>query len=189
MSYIQAIVLAIIEGITEFLPVSSTGHMAIASAFFETADSSFTKLFEIVVQFGAILSVVVLYWKKFIQFKRLDFYLKLFIAIIPALAFGAVFKKHIEQALEKPIFISSILFLGGIVLLFVDRWFKAPIIDDEEKVNYKTSFFIGFALATDSSEELSSELNTAILLKADFLTGWRVSVSDSEDDESSLPLP
>lgn len=92
MGYIQAIVLAIIEGITEFLPVSSTGHMAIASVFFETASDPFTKLFEIVIQFGAILSVVVLYWKKFIQFKRLDFYIKLFIAIIPALAFGAVFK-------------------------------------------------------------------------------------------------
>lgn len=143
MSYIQAIILAIIEGITEFLPVSSTGHMAIASAFFETGSNPFTKLFEIVIQFGAILSVVVLYWKKFIQFKRLDFYIKLFIAIIPALAFGAVFKKHIDQALEKPIFISTVLFLGGIVLLFVDNWFKEPVIEDEEKVNYKKSFFIG----------------------------------------------
>lgn len=143
MSYIQAIVLAIIEGITEFLPVSSTGHMAIASAFFETAGNPFTKLFEIVIQFGAILSVVVLYWKKFIQFKRLDFYIKLLIAILPALAFGALFKKHIDTVLEKPIFISSVLFVGGIVLLFVDNWFKEPVIDAEEKINYKKSFFIG----------------------------------------------
>jgi undecaprenyl-diphosphatase len=143
MSYLQAIILAIIEGITEFLPVSSTGHMAIASALFETASNPFTKLFEIVIQFGAILSVVVLYWKKFIHFKRFDFYIKLFIAVLPALAFGAVFKKHIDNALENPIFISSIIFLGGIVLLFVDNWFKAPSIEDEEKIDYKKSFFIG----------------------------------------------
>ena len=115
MSYFQAIILAIIEGITEFLPVSSTGHMAIASAFFETASNPFTKLFEIVIQFGAILSVVVLYWKKFINFKSIDFYIKLVIAIVPALFFGAIFKKHIDQVLERPLFISTVIFTGGIL--------------------------------------------------------------------------
>ena len=109
MDYFQAIVLAIIEGITEFLPVSSTGHMAIASALFHNADNPFTKLFEIVIQFGAILSVVALYWKKFIHFKKIDFYIKLIIAIIPALAFGAVFKKHIDLVLEKPLFITTVI--------------------------------------------------------------------------------
>jgi undecaprenyl-diphosphatase len=143
MSYFQAIVLAIIEGITEFLPVSSTGHMAIASALFKTASDPFTKLFEIVIQLGAILSVVVLYWKKFINFKSIDFYIKLLIAIIPALAFGAIFKKHIDQVLERPLFISSVIFGGGIVLLFVDNWFKESEIESEEKINYKKSFFIG----------------------------------------------
>lgn len=143
MSYFQAIILAIIEGVTEFLPVSSTGHMAIASAFFQTASDPFTKLFEIVIQFGAILSVVVLYWKKFINFKSFDFYIKLLIAIVPALFFGAIFKKHIDQVLERPLFISTVIFSGGCVLLFVDNWFKKPNIENEENINYKKSFLIG----------------------------------------------
>lgn len=143
MNTIQAVILAIIEGITEFLPVSSTGHMVIASAFFKIGDDAFTKLFEVVIQFGAILSVVVLYWKKFMDFKRVSFYFKLFVAILPALAFGALFKKHIEAVLEKPLFISIVLFAGGVVLLYVDKWFKQGIIEKEEEITYKKAFFIG----------------------------------------------
>ena len=143
MNTFQAIILAIIEGITEFLPVSSTGHMVIASAFFNIGDDTFTKLFEVVIQFGAILSVVVLYWKKFMDFKRFSFYIKLFVAILPALAFGALFKKHIEAVLEKPLFISIVLFAGGVILLFVDKWFKHGSIEKEEEITYKKAFFIG----------------------------------------------
>jgi undecaprenyl-diphosphatase len=143
MNTFQAIILAIIEGITEFLPVSSTGHMVIASAFFNIGDDPFTKLFEVVIQFGAILSVVVLYWKKFMDFKRVSFYFKLFVAILPALAFGALFKKHIEAVLEKPLFISIVLFAGGVILLFVDKWFKHGTIEKEEEITYKKAFFIG----------------------------------------------
>jgi undecaprenyl-diphosphatase len=143
MNTFQAIILAIIEGITEFLPVSSTGHMVIASAFFNIGDDPFTKLFEVVIQFGAILSVVVLYWKKFMDFKRVSFYFKLFVAILPALAFGALFKKHIEAVLEKPLFISIVLFAGGVILLFVDKWFKHGAIEKEEEITYKKAFFIG----------------------------------------------
>jgi undecaprenyl-diphosphatase len=143
MNTFQAIILAIIEGITEFLPVSSTGHMVIASAFFNIGDDPFTKLFEVVIQFGAILSVVVLYWKKFMDFKRVSFYFKLFVAILPALAFGALFKKHIEAVLEKPLFISIVLFAGGVILLFVDKWFNHGVIEKEEEITYKKAFFIG----------------------------------------------
>lgn len=143
MNTFQAIMLAIIEGITEFLPVSSTGHMVIASAFFNIGDDPFTKLFEVVIQFGAILSVVVLYWRKFMDFKRVSFYFKLFVAILPALAFGALFKKHIEAVLEKPLFISIVLFAGGVILLFVDKWFKHGTIEKEEEITYKKAFFIG----------------------------------------------
>ena len=143
MNTFQAIILAIIEGITEFLPVSSTGHMVIVSAFFKIGDDAFTKLFEVVIQFGAILSVVVLYWKKFMDFKRVSFYLKLFVAILPALAFGALFKKHIEAVLEKPLFISVVLLSGGVILLFVDKWFKHGSIEKEEEITYKKAFFIG----------------------------------------------
>lgn len=143
MDNFKAVVLAIIEGITEFLPVSSTGHMAIASAFFRIEDDPFTKLFEVVIQFGAILSVVVLYWKKFIDFKKFSFYLKLLIAIIPALAFGALFKKHIDNMLENPLFISIVLLGGGVVLLFVDNWFKNGTIKEEQEISYRKGFIIG----------------------------------------------
>lgn len=143
MTLFETIVIAIIEGITEFLPISSTGHMAIASAIMGINEEPFTKLFEIVIQLGAILSVVVLYWRKFFDFKKFSFYIKLIIAIIPALAFGAVFKKHIDAMLEKPVIIAVILLLGGIVLLFVDKWFNKGTIDKEEEITNKQAFTIG----------------------------------------------
>lgn len=142
MSTLHAIIIAIIEGLTEFLPISSTGHMAIASAIMGD-NGDFAKLFEVVIQFGAILSVVVLYWRKFFDFRKISFYIKLFIAIIPALAFGALFKKHIDAMLEKPMVIALIMLLGGIVLLFVDRWFQKPAIDKEEQITNKQAFVIG----------------------------------------------
>ncbi len=144
MNYVQAIIIAIIEGITEFLPISSTGHMAITSAFMGIHTDAFTKLFEIVIQFGAILSVVVLYWKKFFDFKKLSFYIKLIIAIIPALVFGALLKNYIEQLLEKPLIIALVMFAGGILLLFVDKWFKHPEITREEDITNKQALVIGF---------------------------------------------
>ena len=143
MNVIQAIILAIIEGITEFLPVSSTGHMALASAFMGIHTQAFTKLFEIVIQFGAILSVVVLYWRKFFDFQKFSFYIKLFVAIIPALGFGYLFKDHIEAILEKPLVIALVLLFGGVILLFVDRWFKHPTITTEDQVTNKHAFVIG----------------------------------------------
>ncbi len=136
MSTLHAIIIAIIEGITEFLPISSTGHMAIASAIMGD-HGAFVELFEIVIQFGAILSVVVLYWRKFFDFKKISFYIKLIIAIIPALVFGALFKKHIDEMLEKPMIIAVIMLLGGIVLLFVDKWFQKPAIDSEDSITIK----------------------------------------------------
>jgi undecaprenyl-diphosphatase len=143
MDNLKAVVLAIIEGVTEFLPVSSTGHMAIASAFLDIESDPFTKLFEVVIQFGAILSVVVLYWRKFIDFKKFSFYAKLLVAIIPALAFGALFKKHIDNMLENPLFISLVLLGGGVLLLFVDRWFNNGSVKEEEEISYKKGFIIG----------------------------------------------
>ncbi|TPG38810.1 undecaprenyl-diphosphate phosphatase [Flavobacterium pectinovorum] len=143
MNTLQAIILAIIEGITEFLPVSSTGHMVIASSFMGIAKDDFTKLFEIVIQLAAILSVVVIYWKKFFDFSRIQFYIKLIIAVIPALIIGGLFKKHIEAMLETPIFIAIILLLGGIILIFVDKWFTNPIINDDAEISNKKAFLIG----------------------------------------------
>jgi undecaprenyl-diphosphatase len=143
MTVLETIIIAIVEGITEFLPISSTGHMAITSAAMGINKDPFVKLFEVVIQLGAILSVVVLYWRKFFDFKNFSFYIKLFIAIIPALAFGALFKDYIDKILEKPVFIAVIMLAGGIVLLFVDKWFNKPTTDKEEAVSNKQAFMIG----------------------------------------------
>lgn len=143
MNIFEAIVLAVIEGITEFLPISSTGHMALASAFMGINEDTFTKLFEVVIQFGAILAVVILYWRKFINLRDRRFYYKLVVAVIPSLIFGALFKKHIEALLGQPLVIASVMVAGGILLLFVDRWFSGGTIDKEDKITYRHSFIIG----------------------------------------------
>lgn len=143
MSPFQAVILAVIEGITEFLPISSTGHMALASAWMGIQDDTFTKLYEIVIQFGAILSVLVLYWRRFVDLRSWQFYLKLLVAIVPALAFGALLKDHISALLGKPLIIASILTLGGVLLLFVDRWFRNPVITDQESIGYRQALVIG----------------------------------------------
>lgn len=139
MGYIEAIVLAIIEGLTEFLPVSSTGHMIIASSFFGIAQEEFTKLFTIVIQLGTILSVVVLYWKRF--FQSIDFYLKLFVAFLPAVVLGLLLNDFIDQLLESPLVVAVSLIIGGVILLKVDEWFKST---GKEKITYLTALKIGF---------------------------------------------
>lgn len=143
MTVLHAIILAIVEGLTEFLPVSSTGHMALVSAFFGIEKDEFTKLFIENIQFGTILSVLVLYWKKFLDFKTISFYLKLIVAFIPGAIFGILLKKHIDALIGTPLFIACTLFFGGIILLFVDNWFRSPQITSEDKISYKKSFFIG----------------------------------------------
>jgi undecaprenyl-diphosphatase len=143
MSYLQAIILAIIEGITEFLPISSTAHMKLANPLLGVADSPFTDLFEVVIQLAAILSVVVIYWKKFFDFKNINLYIKLVIAVIPALIVGALLKKHIDSTLSNLNFISFVMIGGGFILLFVDKLFTQNNIDEEELISYKKSFLIG----------------------------------------------
>ncbi len=143
MTYIYALILAIIEGLTEYLPVSSTGHMIIASSFMGIASEDFTKLFTIVIQLGAILAVVVLYWKRF--FQSLDFYFKLFVAFLPAAVLGLLFNDLIEQLLESPITVAITLILGGFILLNVDRWFnKTANVLEKQEVSYLTALKIGF---------------------------------------------
>lgn len=142
MNLIQAIILAVIEGLTEFLPVSSTGHMIIASSFMGIASDPFVKLFTIAIQLGAILSVVVLYFKRF--FKTIDFYIKLVIAVLPAVVFGVLFSKKIDALLESPQTVAISLVVGGVILLFVDKWFNKPTIHEEEEISYLTALKIGF---------------------------------------------
>lgn len=121
MSVWHAIILAIIEGITEFLPISSTGHMIIGSSFMGIASSDYVKMFTVAIQFGAILSVLVLYWKRFMQ--SVDFYVKLFIAFLPAAFFGLLLDDYIDALLDNPWVVGINLILGGIFLIFVDRIF------------------------------------------------------------------
>jgi undecaprenyl-diphosphatase len=142
MNIIHVIVLAIIEGLTEFLPVSSTGHLVVASAMMGIGKDEFVKLFEIVIQLGAILAVVVLYFKRF--FRSIDFYVKLVIGVIPAVIFGLLLKKKIDILLESPLVVAVAFVVGGVILLFVDEWFNKPTIDDEKDISYLTALKIGF---------------------------------------------
>ncbi|TRZ76477.1 MAG: undecaprenyl-diphosphate phosphatase, partial [Bacteroidetes bacterium] len=103
----------------------------------------FTNLFIETVQFGAIISVLVLYWRKFLNFRKFDFYLKLFVAFIPAAIVGVLLKKRIEEVIQSPLFITIIMFLGGFILLFIDKWFKNPTIHEEENISYRNSLAIG----------------------------------------------
>lgn len=133
MTIVEAVVLAVVEGITEYLPISSTGHMIIASSLMGIASDDFVKMFTVAIQFGAILSVIVLYWKKFIQ--SFDFYLKLLVAFIPAAVFGKLFDDQIDALLENVIAVAIALLVGGVVLLFIDRW-----LNDERDSNDELTF-------------------------------------------------
>ncbi|MEI7487689.1 MAG: undecaprenyl-diphosphate phosphatase [Chryseobacterium sp.] len=144
MDLIKAIVIAIIEGLTEYLPISSTAHMGFAANLMGMQEDEFLKMFQVSIQFGAILSVVVAYWKKFFDFNNIKFYFKLAYAVVPALALGYLFDDKIEAILGNQIAISSVLVLGGVVLLFADKWFKNPTIDDEKGITVKKAITIGF---------------------------------------------
>ena len=140
MSLFEAIILAIIEGITEFLPVSSTGHMIIANSLMGIAENEFVKFYTIAIQLGAILSVVVLYYKRLLQ--SIDIYLKLAVGFIPAGILGFLLNDYIDQLLESVVTVGVSLLAGGIILLFVDKWFS----DNEKsvvKIDYKKSVIIG----------------------------------------------
>lgn len=138
MDIFEAIILAIIEGITEYLPVSSTGHMIITSSFFGIAQEDFTKLFTIVIQLGTILSVVVLYFKRF--FQSIDFYYKLLVAFIPAVVLGLLLSNVIDALLESPLVVAFSLVIGGLILLRVDDLFGNS---ENTDISYATAFKIG----------------------------------------------
>lgn len=141
MTYFEALIIAIIEGLTEFLPISSTGHMMIATAVLGIKATPFVKLFTIAIQLGAILSVVVLYFKRF--FRSFDFYTKLVVAFIPAAIFGLLLGDYIDAALENLMGVAVALFIGGIILLFVDKWFKNNNQDAEKDITYPKALKIG----------------------------------------------
>lgn len=141
MTVYQAILLAVIEGMTEFLPVSSTGHMILGSSLMGIQSDNFVKLFTVAIQLGAILSVIVLYFKRF--FQTIGFYFKLLVAFLPAVFFGLLLSDKIDQLLESPLGVAIALLVGGIILLFVDKWFKDGNIDNTDNISYGTAFKIG----------------------------------------------
>ena len=143
MDIFQVIIIAIVEGLTEFIPISSTGHMIIAEKLLHVTETDFVKVFTVAIQLGAILAVVVLYYKKFFNFSKWKFYIKLLIAVLPAIVLGFLFSKKIDAMLESALTVAVSMLAGGIVLLFIDNVFNKPAIDSEEKVSYKKGFIIG----------------------------------------------
>ena len=166
MTTFEAILIAIVEGLTEFLPVSSTGHMIIAQSLLGVESNEFVKAFTVIIQFGAILSVIVLYWKRFFHINkdiperlqgnkeersfllwikrllhRYDFYRKLFIAFIPAAILGFLLDDYIDELLESVFVVAVMLVVGGILMLFVDKWFNNP--KEEQQMSSKNAFIIG----------------------------------------------
>jgi len=148
MSTFEAIIIAIVEGLTEFLPISSTGHMIITGKLLGVEDNDFTKLFTVGIQLGAIGAVVVLYWKKFMApftqgKKGWQFYLKLLVAVTPALGLGFLLSDYIDTLLESSLTVAITMILGGIILLFIDNVFKDHPVVEEEQISFPTAFKIG----------------------------------------------
>jgi undecaprenyl-diphosphatase len=149
MSILHAIILAIIEGLTEFLPVSSTGHMIVGSSLMGIAADPFTKMFTVAIQFGAILSVIVLYWKRFLPEKNslrtaFAFYTKLLVAFMPAAVLGFMLNDFIDALLERVDVVGYMLILGGVLFLFVDRLFSKNEALLDQQVTYPSALKIGF---------------------------------------------
>ena len=139
MNLIQAIILAIIEGITEYLPISSTGHMIIGSSVMGISELDFTKVFEVNIQFGAILSVLVLYWRKFLQ--SFEFYAKLLAAFIPAAIIGFLLNDFIDSLLESVAVVAVSMVVGGFILIFIDKYFENKATKDN--ISYPDAVKIG----------------------------------------------
>ncbi len=143
MTYFQAIILAIIEGLTEFLPVSSTGHMILADAVMKVQDKEFAKTFEVVIQLGAIMAVALLYIKRF--FVSIDIYLKLFAAFLPTGIIGFLAYKSIKAYLFNPFVVSVSLIAGGVILILLDKWTenKKSSFENAESLSYAGALKIG----------------------------------------------
>jgi undecaprenyl-diphosphatase len=164
MTTIESVILGIVEGITEYLPISSTGHMIIAQSLLHIESSKFLSIYLVNIQFGAILAVLVLYFRRFLNFKSHDFYIKLAIAFLPAAVLGFLLKNVIEQLQKHVEVVAVSLIVGGVVLIFTDRIFKDQISEKEElhtgteaevptvqdpdssgiKLTYLQSLFVGF---------------------------------------------
>ncbi len=143
MDTIQSIIIAVVEGLTEFLPISSTGHMIITEKLLNLTENDFSKVFTVAIQLGAILAVVVLYWKKFFDFRNWQFYAKLVAAVIPAIVLGLLFSKKIDALLESSLTVAITMLAGGIILIFIDNVFREHTIHDEKEISFGRAVMIG----------------------------------------------
>ena len=159
MSLLQSIIIAIVEGLTEFLPVSSTGHMILAQGFLGVKSNDFVKAFTVIIQFGAILSVLVLYWKRFWQ--SWDFYRKLLIAFIPAAVIGFLASDFIDSLLENVVVVAIMLIAGGVFMLYVDKWFTYSE-ENEPKMTDASAFKIGLAQCVAMIPGVSRSMATIV---------------------------
>lgn len=158
MDLLQTILIAVVEGLTEFLPVSSTGHMIIAQKLLNVESTEFVKAFTVIIQFGAILSVILLYWKRF--FQSFDFYWKLFIAFIPAAVLGLLFSDIIDSMLENVVVVAIMLVVGGIFMLFVDKWFQKT--DADQSITNSKAFYIGLCQCVAMIPGVSRSMATIV---------------------------
>ena len=176
ISTFETIIIAIIEGLTEFLPVSSTGHMIITQNILGVESTEFVKAFTFIIQFGAILSVVVLYWKRFFQLNhtpapegatplkkflhKYDFYWKLLVAFIPAAVLGLLFSDMIDAMLESVVVVAVTLILGGVFMLFCDRIFNKG--SEETELTEKRAFWIGMFQCISMNPGVSRSMATIV---------------------------
>lgn len=176
MTWLETVIIAIVEGLTEFLPVSSTGHMIITQGLLGVESDEFVKAFTFIIQFGAILSVLVLYWKRFFQLNntpapegtnavgrllhKFDFYWKLFIAFVPAAVFGLLFSDAIDAMLESVTVVAVMLVVGGIFMLFSDRLFNKG--SEQTEMTPKRSFMIGLFQCISMIPGVSRSMATII---------------------------
>lgn len=161
MDSLEAFILGIVEGITEFLPISSTGHLMVTSSLLGIdGNDSFTQAFTVAIQFGAILAVVMLYWKRF--FKSLNFYYKLFVAFLPAGIIGFLLIKKIDAMLGNIMVVAWTFFIGGIILLFIDKWFKKAEAEPDKEIKYSNALIIGFFQAISMIPGVSRSAATIV---------------------------
>ncbi|MFH1287222.1 MAG: undecaprenyl-diphosphate phosphatase [bacterium] len=172
---LKAIILGIVEGVTEFLPISSTGHLILVNQFI-SFDEQFTKMFDIVIQFGAILSVVVFFRNKLLPFKKsdiveknqvYDIWKKAIVGVIPALFVGVLLKKHIEELLFNPLTVAIALVIGGIALILLENRKKDDKIQTIAALNCKTALIIGtiqcFAMIPGTSRSAATIIGAMLL--------------------------
>ena len=171
MDFFQTIIISIVEGLTEFLPVSSTGHMIIAQSLLGVDSTPFVKAFTVIIQFGAILSVICLYWKRFFYPNSInnnktywqamfDFYARLVVGVLPAIVLGLLFNSMIEENLGNVQLVAWMLILGGVFMLFCDRIFNKG--SENTQLTYKRAFIIGLIQCISMIPGVSRSMSTSV---------------------------